>query len=143
MLSFLASLLTLIGCAQSTPDNMLSSHRWQHRVLLVFAPSADHPQLQDQQAQAEAAAAGYADRDLRSYQLSPTGGTRPDGEPLSAAEASAFYDRYQVAAEDFVVMLIGKDGGEKRRRHEVLTTQQLFETIDAMPMRQREMRERP
>ena len=40
---------------------------------------------------------------------------------------------------DFSVLLIGKDGGVKRRSTEVLDAWEFFDQIDTMPMRQREM----
>jgi hypothetical protein len=39
------------------------------------------------------------------------------------------------------VILVGKDGTEKRRNAAPVTARSIFDTIDAMPMRQREMRE--
>ena len=39
------------------------------------------------------------------------------------------------------MILVGKDGTEKLRAHHVVSAQALFALIDAMPMRQREMRE--
>lgn len=39
----------------------------------------------------------------------------------------------------FTAVLIGKDGGEKLRSHEPVTTKKLFAVIDAMPMRKEEM----
>lgn len=40
----------------------------------------------------------------------------------------------------FTFILIGKDGGEKMRSDTVVSTQQLFAVIDAMPMRKNEMK---
>ena len=45
-------------------------------------------------------------------------------------------------ASDFQAVLIGKDGGVKARWAEPVSLNALYELIDAMPMRQREMRER-
>ena len=39
-------------------------------------------------------------------------------------------------------MLVGKDGGEKFRSTEPVRPQDLFDRIDAMPLRRREARER-
>ena len=50
--------------------------------------------------------------------------------------------RYHIKTGQFTVLLIGKDGGEKYRAHEPLTTYRLFGIIDAMPMRQLENREK-
>ncbi len=51
------------------------------------------------------------------------------------------YKKYKVeASKRLTVILVGKDGGEKHRTHNVITAQQLFALVDAMPMRQAEMR---
>ncbi len=50
--------------------------------------------------------------------------------------------RYHVKSGQFTVLLIGRDGGEKYRAHEPVTTKRLFGIIDAMPTRQLEIREK-
>jgi hypothetical protein len=40
---------------------------------------------------------------------------------------------------DYTFILSGKDGGEKYRSDTLVSTQELFAVIDAMPMRKREM----
>jgi len=51
-----------------------------------------------------------------------------------------FYESFDVAKGNFAVILIGKDGTKKLRQSSPLETDTLFSVIDAMPMRQREMR---
>jgi hypothetical protein len=41
---------------------------------------------------------------------------------------------------NFEVILIGKDGGVKKRKTELMSTDGLFAIVDAMPMRQSEMK---
>ena len=41
------------------------------------------------------------------------------------------------------MILIGKDGGEKQRWSEPVEPQEFFQIIDAMPMRQDEMKHSP
>ncbi len=49
--------------------------------------------------------------------------------------------KYKVDAHtDFTVILVGKDGSEKLRSQNLLTTEKLFALIDSMPMRRGEMR---
>ena len=52
--------------------------------------------------------------------------------------ASGFKKR--SAGENFTVILIGKDGGEKYRSDQPLSLKKLYALIDAMPMRREEMR---
>ena len=48
--------------------------------------------------------------------------------------------RFAPQGSGLTVVLVGKDGGEKARFQNVVDPQELFDIIDAMPMRQREMR---
>jgi hypothetical protein len=47
---------------------------------------------------------------------------------------------FHVAAPEFTVVLVGKDGGEKFRSHVPVTIEKLNAVIDAMPMRRQEVR---
>ncbi len=53
---------------------------------------------------------------------------------------SKLYTKYNSNARDFKIMLIGLDGGVKLEQHKVLTSKELFSTIDSMPMRSSELR---
>ncbi len=62
---------------------------------------------------------------------------------IVAAKEMAWYKKYKVEPSiPFTLILVGKDGGEKFRSGKITTTQELFAIIDAMPMRQSEMRRR-
>ena len=49
--------------------------------------------------------------------------------------------REALSIRGFEILLVGKDGGVKLRSPAPVSTRDLFALIDAMPMRQREMRE--
>ena len=136
--------------ADAPPDSVdfrLEAHRWEHRLLLVFAPPDRTDSLEAQRAQFEGHDAGFRDRDL--LLLTITGeaaGTlreAPEGaeRPLTEPAVRRLYDHFGVPTEAFRVLLVGKDGTEKRRDAEPVTARSIFDTIDAMPMRQREMRD--
>ena len=136
--------------ADAPPDSVdfrLEAHRWEHRLLLVFAPPVRTDSLEAQRAQFEGHDAGFRDRDL--LLLTITGeaaGTlreAPEGteRPLTEPAARRLDDHFGVPTEAFRVLLVGKDGTEKRRDAEPVTARSIFGTIDAMPMRQREMRD--
>lgn len=95
------------------------------RELLVFAPTAEAPPLLAQRAISASSAAGFAERDLRMIEI--IGDTNP------------LRRRHDVPADQFRVLLLGKDGGVKLRRDTPIDTVTLFATIDAMPMRRDEM----
>jgi len=124
------ALLAALACAGPPEASIdLADHRWTHRVLLVFAPSPDHPALRQQEAALAAHAEGVGDRRLVIE--------RAVGE-----EAADLRARFDVEPDGFTTILVGLDGTEKRRASEPLEARALFETIDAMPMRRRELRER-
>ncbi len=118
----------------------LMDYRWEARPVLVFAPSDDAPLLVAQHAVFDARAQGLTDRDIVVHTVLPDRVT-PDLGTLPQEDATALRARYGVALESFAVILVGKDGGEKLREDTVLTTDALFAAIDAMPMRQREIRD--
>jgi hypothetical protein len=63
----------------------LSDYQWQHRILLVFAPSTDSSQYRQQMQVWQADMAGADDRDLKLVQILGTGESQVDGRSLSSA----------------------------------------------------------
>ena len=53
---------------------------------------------------------------------------------------SSLYKKYQIKPGSFMVVLIGKDNSEKYRSETIISTDQLFAIIDAMPMRKAEIK---
>lgn len=118
--------------AQTGPS--LASLKNNHRALLVFAPSDQDQAFQQQRNILTAHAEEMHDLDLIALPMITTTGQDQQQTDLR--------HRFHVLPERFTVILIGKDGGEKLRRHIPLTAEQLEQTIDAMPMRKDEIRQR-
>jgi hypothetical protein len=97
------------------------------RKLLTFAPS-DSREYEEQRDLFLGHEPGFEDRDL-------TITIFPEDDDTEMR------DRYGVKPGSFVVVLVGRDGGEKFRSEEPISAKELFDRIDAMPMRRREMRE--
>jgi hypothetical protein len=53
---------------------------------------------------------------------------------LKPAETNAIRGRFQVGSTEFVVVLVGKDGGEKFRTTKPVSVLKLDDIVDAMPM---------
>ncbi|WP_407690108.1 DUF4174 domain-containing protein [Rubrobacter aplysinae] len=98
------------------------------RRLLVFAPAAEDARLLRQRELLSGAAEGLSDRDLRV-------------EYLTGDRAAPARREYGVAADVFAALLVGRDGGVKRRYPELVASDELFGHVDEMPLRRREMRE--
>lgn len=113
--------------------SLLKASRWQKRVLLLCAPTATDAALLQQRQLLATARPGLDDRDLlvREVLLNT----------LSAADKTYLAETLRVSSGGFVVLLVGKDGGVKRRETEPVSPASLFKTIDVMPMRRKEMRQ--
>lgn len=124
---------------QVTGQTTLRQLRAVARPLLIFAPKPDDPRLEIQVRTLTEHAAEAHDRDLVVLGL-PYRNPSPTRAQLTSDDAEAARRRFHVAPEDFTVILLGKDGGEKLRSSKPFSMQQLNNTIDAMPMRKDEMR---
>lgn len=128
--SLLPAALVLVAPQGSAP---IDAMRWEQRVLLVFAPGERDAALSKQRKIVGAEGDAFRERDLRVVEVV--------GDSVSGARdyAPRLRQRYRIGAGDFVAVLVGKDGAIKLRANRPIDTAQLFTTIDAMPMRQREM----
>lgn len=118
--------------AQSTGP--IARYKWKNRPLLVFAPSAEHAAYREQIRRVNAHRAGFNERDMVIVAVLAQEARR------DAAADRALRSRFRVGTDDFVVILIGKDGTAKDRWTEPAPMDEVFRLIDGMPMRRREMR---
>lgn len=119
---------------------VLKSHQWKHRIILLFAEHPDSDSLLKQGEELESSDKGVKERDLVVYRLFMEKGMGPSGKPLDREKAEQLRHIYNIPKTGFTFLLIGKDGTEKLRRRAVVPVGQLFNVIDRMPMRQAEMR---
>ncbi len=144
MLAFLPSL----ALAQHAPS--LSSLKDKNRVLLVFAPSTQSPDFQRQLVILHRYASGIKERDLVAIPVVVQAGDTTGADTLrnlyppvaSDTDQIDLRHRFHVPTGEFMVILIGKDGGEKLRQTSPISAEKLSTVIDAMPGRQDEIRER-
>jgi hypothetical protein len=128
--------------AQSPPSpTTLARLRDHYRPLLLFAASPDDPSLLAQLHMLKDSAPGLFSREVVLIAV-PFNTPPPTELALTQTEAEAARKRFGIAPNQFVALLLGKDGGEKLRSRKPIPFSKLQDTIDAMPMRQGEMRER-
>ncbi len=125
--------------AQQSGLTTLAALKVHMRPLLVFAPRPNDPQLEIQIRTLNEHAAEAQERDLVAIGL-PYQNPSPTPLQLSSDEAEAARRKFHVAPTDFLVILIGKDGGAKLRSTKPLSMNKLSAAIDAMPMRQDEIK---
>lgn len=121
--------------AMTTVDD----YKWKNRLLLVSAPKEDAT-YQDQMQLFKEQQAGFNERDLLVVQLLAEGTSFINNQPIDAELATQIRKRFNVAPQEFQVILVGKDGTAKRRDRSPISPEIIFAEIDAMPMRQQEMR---
>ncbi len=154
LLSTLFSTLLLLGNGQGfeltkvrtkdtvSVDSLMEDYQWENRVLLIFAPDSDDATLAEQTANLSGMGAGLSARDLVVWRLVSEEAAAVNGEVDTGLSSQPFYEYFSVKNAEFTVILLGKDGTTKLRQTQPVTSHRLFSLIDAMPMRQREIRER-
>lgn len=148
-LSLLASTLlpvSIAGTVQGSTQAIkmssfnLSSQKWQNRVLLIFAPSVDNRDYQQQMQLFDQHQNGFTDRDLVLVQVLATDKSYANKQLIDESSVANLRSRFGVDKDNFRVILVGKDGGVKRQDATPVPATAIFEQIDAMLMRQQEMR---
>ena len=128
-------------------DFSLSQLRWKYRPLLLFSPGENDPALHRQQKLIDDATDALKERDMvvirvvasaTGHYFDPATGKL---ERLSEETVKQLRLDHDVLLGDFALILIGKDGTEKRRERVVTPLQPIFNQIDSMPMRKEEMRD--
>ena len=120
----------------------LAAYRWKNRLLLVFSPTRSNSAFARFNQDLSSRALDVEDRDLIVFRIHEGGPSQRGEDPLSTEDAEELRRRFGVRPGVFTVILIGKDGGVKMVREDQAGLQEIFDLIDSMPMRQREMREK-
>ncbi|MDZ7934160.1 MAG: DUF4174 domain-containing protein [Emticicia sp.] len=117
----------------------LSQHLWKNRVILIL--SEDNAAFQRQMLTFKANEKGMNERSLIVYHLKfdEFQQVMPKSE---VRKSKNLFEKYKQANAPFEVILIGLDGGIKLRHRDFLSCEKLFATIDSMPMRSAEIRNR-
>ncbi|WP_299150530.1 DUF4174 domain-containing protein [uncultured Tateyamaria sp.] len=110
------------------PMKDLNEFVWEKRPIIVFADSPNDPNFRLQMEYLENREQDLEDRDVV---------VLTDTDP---SVASAL--REKLRPRGFMLVLIGKDGGVKLRKPFPWDVREITRTIDKMPARQREIRER-
>ena len=121
----------------------LSDYLWEHRPLLVFAPTDSDPTLVETLSRIEASRCDFVDRDMVIGLVVTEGTSTLDGQVINADESQRLANQYAISENAFSVLLIGKDGGEKLRVNEVPDLRTIYAVVDGMPMRSGEMSANP
>ena len=128
-------LLPLYGLSEDAPEiESVKDLRWKSRIILIWSgeQEAIAQSLRD-------SAYDIKDRDIVWFVLNDSGVISNYAGKISEDFAEDTANRYSSIGKK--VILVGKDG-EVKRAADTLTLDLLFETIDSMPMRINEMKEK-
>lgn len=116
------------GSIVDAKDLSLEMFLWVARPLVIFADTPADPRMQQQLDMLRAEIDRLAERDVVVI---------VDADPQAQSPIRA-----KLRPRGFQLVLIGKDGGVKLRKPFPYSVRELTRTIDKMPMRQQEIRDR-
>ncbi len=130
--------------------DLLSDYKWKNRILIVYYNSENNL-FQKQMQLFYQNREGLKERDLVIFQIHENKeykkGITPKKNFIPRSQIEEIKEQFNIwfstkDVDNLAVFLVGKDGTTKLKvENEILTIKKLFETIDAMPMRKREMKE--
>jgi hypothetical protein len=140
------SISTLSASCPAHPATLIAMRNC-YRPLLIFSSGKDDPKLEKQLDELRMHVADLRERNVLVVVMIEDG-DHPTTDQLGSIpmatidrdEARKIRRRFEIGNDDFVALLVGKDGGEKSRQTTIFPVAKLNTTIDSMPMRQAEMR---
>ncbi|MFD0916703.1 DUF4174 domain-containing protein [Pseudahrensia aquimaris] len=121
----------------------LDALKWDKRVLILFDQSRSSASLDRQ---IDRLRERRPDVDERDMIVLVSAGNERAAIAMGYARLPNGIERtlrrfYKPAERGMTMILLGKDGSEKQRWNRTIDPQEIFDVIDSMPMRQREMSE--
>ena len=114
---------------------------WDHRPIVVSAPSASSPDMKRQRAAWAGRSQALLERDIVLIEIIGSE-TKTIVGPEIDESAAVLRNRLGLSPDMFGIVLVGKDTGIKLRSDEPVSAGRIFSLIDSMPMRRREIRQR-
>ncbi|MGD9172528.1 MAG: DUF4174 domain-containing protein [Desulfobacterales bacterium] len=120
----------------------LKPFQWKNRLLFLFTPDASNSLFNRLQSEIANQPFEVEDRDLVIFEILEQGPSRMNTTPLDRQTENSIRDHFAVPQRSFTLILVGKDGIVKLKRHNRVNLTDVFELIDSMSMRQNEMRKK-
>jgi len=133
----------VITAGMTVNSQNLEKHQWMNRVILIISNDSTSEIYNSQIKEFSNNTKEFADRKLLVYHIFPNTYKILNDDNDSWIKGSALFKKYSTQNRDFKIILIGLDGNIKLEQYKLLTTEQLFTTIDAMPMRRAEIKNKP
>ena len=120
----------------------LNQYKWKNRLLFIFAPQEGDSFYRALQRQNSTQQAQVSERDLVVFRILETGPSFMETTRIDPKTAAAIRTKFAAPPGQFTCILVGKNGGIKLRQDSQVKLEEVFNLIDAMPMRREEMRQK-
>lgn len=131
-----------MNCSQAQIQS-LDDFQWKNRLLVLYTSNENSVKIDDQLAEILKAKNEFQERDLKVIILKNQMVKIWNSTKRHSLNFDQIIQELNINTEkNYQNLLIGKDGGVKLRADSPISNQKLFSTIDVMPMRQREMKDR-
>ena len=135
------ALFILAAMNVSLRSQDLSGHLWKDRLILLLTDDIQDESYQKQLRILNADTQGMSERKLVTYLVLPEKSALHNNTKNHWIEGLNLFKKYKGSDSNFELVLIGLDGGVKRRfSDKPVKLQDLYAIIDGMPMRRAEMR---
>ena len=133
---------TMIFASQASAD-ILSPLLWKNRVLILFDASRSSAPLDRQIDILRQRRSEMRERDLVAISNPGKSDTASVIGYVSITPGAnrELRNRFKPAAHAMTIVLVGKDGTEKGRWQKLVQADEIFDLIDSMPMRQKEIKD--
>ncbi len=118
-----------------------SKYKWRNRILVFSSPSLSNEVFKDQLDSFLSTPKKLDDRNLLIFILVKGRIYDHNLNSVSHFDVSAVRKKLNMPVSYEGLILIGKDGASKLKKEYPVDPKQIYEAIDQMPMRQKEMRE--
>lgn len=115
----------------------LESYQWKNRIVVLKGNTSTKNLLQEQLQLLESQSEAFSERDVKFFVIVADKVINSSGNEVAVSSGEIIKKFSLVDFEG--VVLIGKDGGVKMKEPFIVTPNELFTLIDAMPMRRSEM----
>lgn len=134
------SIIMILLTTVPTLAQNISSHQWKERVLLVLTTDSTSDAFKTQVQQFEDHLPGLEERKLQIYLASPEAYKNYNATNDVWIPGGSLYTTYKSKDSSIELVLIGLDGGIKLRTYSLTPMEDIFVTIDGMPMRRSEIK---
>lgn len=131
--------LSHVGTYLEESEFALMQYQWHKRVLVISAPTADEPHLRAQLDALEQSGGEFGRRDMVLVTLLDADTSMAGDRRLTNEEVVAVRAALDIRSGSFSLKLIGKDGSVKLSSDATTAMGDVYNLIDSMPMRQREV----